>query len=134
MSHDGQDFDARPLSAGMSGPSQAPVPTNAVKIEFANYAQAEVQKKGSKGGRRYEFEHWGTTYQWRRVIRKNDLGQEVSFHLFRANGGQALAHIVPESLTPMEQYDERSKGGWVPPCSMWISDENICRMQGDISE
>lgn len=131
---DNDAFEARPKSAGSPSKSRAQPPTNMIKLEFSNYAQVEVKRRGTKGNKRYEFEYWGINYQWKRVIRKDGQSKQISYHLFRAGSERPLAHIVPVPLTTAQEREERTKGGWVPPCSMWINDEDIVRPNTDVAE
>lgn len=125
--------DCRPRSAG-AFTSRSKIPTNTTKMEFSNYAQVEVKRRGTRSNKRYDFEYWGNSYQWKRVVRKEGQGTQVSYHLFHAGNDQPLAHIVPDPLGAFEKHEEELKGGWVPPCSMWISDQRICHMQNDVSD
>jgi hypothetical protein len=109
------------------------VPTNTLKLEFSNYAQVEVRRRGAKSSKRYDFEYWGHTYTWKRVIEKDGLGKAVSYHLQKSDG-HAVAHIVPEMRSPSQVKDEEAAGGWVPPCSMWISDESVLGALTDVAE
>ncbi|KUJ16537.1 uncharacterized protein LY89DRAFT_85967 [Mollisia scopiformis] len=101
------------------------IPTNTTKLEFSNYAQVEVKRRGAKSTKRYEFEYWGHDYVWKRVTKKDGSGKEVSYHLYKDEGGPAVAHIVPELRSPAQIEDEERNGGWVPPSSLWISDKSI---------
>ncbi|KAF6798754.1 hypothetical protein CSOJ01_12678 [Colletotrichum sojae] len=116
-------------------PKTRPVPSNTVKLEFSNYARVDVSRRGGKNNKRYEFEWWGHKYQWKRVLDKN-LGV-VSFHLVRDGNNAAdaaVAHIVPETRSPNQVYDDESAGGWVPPCHMWISDRSIVKAVTDVAD
>ena len=104
-----------------------PLPTNTTQLEFSNYAHVDVQRRGAKSSKRYDFEYWGDSYTWKRVIARDGDFKEVSYHLVNSVTGAAVAHIVPTPLTTSEAREEEEKGGWVPPCSMWISDEKIIR-------
>ena len=117
----------------MSEKSAEPVPTNIMKLEFSNYAQVEIKRKGAKSTKRYEFEYWGYTYTWKRVTEKDGEGKAVSYHLYK-NDGTAVAHIVPEMLSPDQIHAEKAAGGWVPPCSMWISDKSVLEACSDVAE
>ena len=108
--------------------------TNVVKLEFSNYAQVEIKRKGSKSSKRYEFEYWGHAYTWKRVVEKDGEGKAISYHLFRNDCPAAVAHIVPEMLSPSQMRSESVSGGWIPPCSMWISDRRVVEMDSDIPE
>jgi hypothetical protein len=114
--------------------SSVPLPTNTTKLEFSNYAQVEVKRRGAKSSKRYEFEYWGYTYTWKRVTEKDGQGKAVSYHLFKGDGGPAVAHIVPEMRSPSQIRSEEAAGGWVPPCSMWISDKSVLEALTDVAE
>lgn len=111
-----------------------PIPTNTTQLEFSNYAHIDVKRRGTKTSKRYEFEHWGTSYAWRRQSRRDGYLKKTSYHLVDTATNLAVAHIVPAPLTPEEARDEDGKGGWVPPCSMWISDERLLTGQTDVAE
>ncbi|KAF4556405.1 Hypothetical protein D9617_1g082820 [Elsinoe fawcettii] len=128
------DNSERPQSAGHDMRTHPHLPTNTTRLEFSNYAHIEVKRRGAKSGKRYEFEYWGRTYQWKRHVQKNGKDIATSFHLFQVGGSEPLANIVPEPLSPTQRQEERNKGGWVPPCAMWISDERLVRMQNDVSD
>jgi hypothetical protein len=110
------------------------IPTNTTKLEFSNYAQVEVKRRGAKSSKRYEFEYWGYTYSWKRVTEKDGQGKAVSYHLFKGDGGPAVAHIVPEMRSPSQIRAEDAAGGWVPPCSMWISDQSVLEALTDVAD
>lgn len=110
------------------------IPTNTTKLEFSNYAQVEVKRRGAKSTKRYEFEYWGHDYVWKRVTKKDGPVKEVSYHLYKDEGGPAVAHIVPELRSPSQIRDEQRNGGWVPPCSLWISDKSIMEALTDVAE
>jgi hypothetical protein len=109
--------------------------THTMKLEFSNYAQLDVTRAGAKASKRYEFDYWGVSYSWKRIIqRRHDGVQQVSFHLVRAGSEEVLAYIIPVSLSPSEVREEEAKGGWIAPCTMWIADERIVRSQKDVSD
>lgn len=128
---DEEDHD---VSTSGKRSSNLPIPTNTTRLEFSNYAQIEVKRRGAKSSKRYEYEYWGNRYQWKREVRKDGLFKEVSYHLFTPTSSKAIAHIVPEPLTTSEALDEESKGGWVPPCSMWVSDPSVFGGLTDVGE
>ncbi|KAL2171487.1 hypothetical protein VTG60DRAFT_2655 [Thermothelomyces hinnuleus] len=113
--------------------AQRPTPTNTIKLEFSNYARVDVNRRGGKGSKRYEFEWWGHRYNWKRAVDKQ-LGL-VSFHLIRdGNTGAPVAHIVPETRAPTQVFADDSAGGWVPPCFMWIADESVIDAVTDVAD
>ncbi|KAK4544041.1 hypothetical protein LTR36_004539 [Oleoguttula mirabilis] len=121
------DEDKRPRSSGHGATPQQQLSTDTLKLEFSNYAQVDVKRTGAKGSKRYEFEYWGKTYAWRRIVRKDGAVKEIDYHLTKAGSDQVLAYIVPVSLTPAQVQEEQNKGGWIPPCAMWLADESLVR-------
>lgn len=108
------------------------VPTNRIKLEFSNYARVDIARRGGRTNKRYEFEWWGHTYAWKRVIDKNL--NVVSFHLVRDGHGAPVAHIVPEMRSPNQVLDDEMAGAWVTPCYMWISDSSIIDAITDVAD
>jgi len=128
------DFD-HAFEDFMDKPKTVQAPTNTTKLEFSNYAQVEVKRRGNKSAnKRYEFEYWGHDYVWKRVTKKDGLSKEVSYHLYKDEAGPAVAHIVPELRSPSEIWAEERNGEWVPPCSLWISDEKIVEALSDVAD
>lgn len=107
---------------------------DSIMMEFSNYAHVELKRRGAGMAKRYEYEYWGTKYQWRHESRREGDLREVSYHLVNMRTSQKVAHIVPEILTPMEAIEEESKGGWIPPSSMWISDTSAYKNMHDVAE
>lgn len=132
--NDRSNLSALSLDArGAKGKLQRPVPTNTIKLEFSNYARVDVHRRGGKNNKRYEFEWWGSRYNWKRSVDKQ-LGL-VSFHLVRdGNVSAPVAHIVPETRSPSQVLADENAGGWVPPCFMWIADETIVDAVTDCAE
>ncbi|KAJ5632302.1 hypothetical protein N7490_008641 [Penicillium lividum] len=105
-----------------------------ILMEFSNYAHVELRRRGPGTAKRYEYEYWSTKYQWRRELRKEGDLREVSYYLVDTRTSRTIAHMVPEILTPLEAVEEESKGGWVPPCSLWISDTSVYEKMPDIAD
>jgi hypothetical protein len=126
-----EDTDEQRSSAG---PEPSSTLTDTLLLEFSNYAHVELKRRGVKSSKRYEFEYWGTKYQWRRGTRKDGDFQEVSYHLVDTEHANPVAHIVPEVLTLMDVIEEEGKGGWVPPCSLWICDASVYERMYDVAE
>ncbi|KAI7090659.1 hypothetical protein KC356_g1279 [Hortaea werneckii] len=124
------DKGERPRSSGPGAQQQ--FSNDTVKLEFSNYAQVDVKRTGVKGSKRYDFEYWGVPYSWRRIVRKDSSSKEVSYHLTKAGSEQVLSYIEPMGLSNTQLRDEQNKGGWVPPCSMWLADEKLVQGQKDI--
>ncbi|KLJ12120.1 hypothetical protein EMPG_12765 [Blastomyces silverae] len=113
---------------------KSPEPTNVIQLEFSNYAHVDVKRRGPKGSKHYDFEYWSTRYQWKRSSRRDGDSKEISFDLYHAAKSKPVAHILTEHLTPLEALEERSKGGWIPPCSMWISDPSLYESMKDVAD
>ena len=115
--------------------SSIALPTNTTHLEFSNYAHIDVKRRGTGKSKRYGFEYWGTEYAWRRVVTKIHNDSQVAYHLVDMRTAARVAHIVPDTMTKSEADHEAEKGGWVPPCSMYISDEKVVRERlSDIAE
>jgi len=125
--------DERTLNNESVDSSSTGTPTNIIKMEFSNYANVDVKQRGSGAQRRYAFEYWGHGYTWKRSVQRHGEFEDVSYHLFRDGKASSIAHIVPVPLTREQTFEERFKGGWVPPCSMWIVDDDVCRTP-DVAE
>ena len=110
------------------------LPSNTIKFEFSNYANVELKRRGAGPSKCYEFEYWAHDYSWKRKIKQDGQFEEVSFHLMRRDKVEPLAHIVPVPLTRHQAEEERSKGGWIPPCSMFIVDDAILSDSPDHAE
>lgn len=123
--------DERPRSAH---DKKLPIPTNTTKLEFSNYAQVEVKRRGTKASKHYDFEYWGHSYTWKRITEKDGDGKAVSYHLYKGDSPHAIAHIVPEMRSPSQIMDEEAAGGWVPPCSLWISDKSLLEAVTDVCD
>jgi hypothetical protein len=130
----GEDYDGDDDFFEEKKSKSIPIPTNTTKLEFSNYAHVEVKRRGAKSSKRYEFEYWGHNYFWKRVTEKDGRGKAVSYHLYKEDHGPAVAHIVPEMRSPTQIRDEEEAGGWVPPCSMWISDNSVLEALTDVAD
>jgi hypothetical protein len=133
----GNEDDDDDVDSFMSSESKSKsilTPTNTTKLEFSNYAQVDVKRRGAKSHKRYEFEYWGSNYAWKRVCTKHSSGESISFHLIKDDSGPAIAHIVPELRPHSQIRAEKEAGGWVPPCSMWISDVKVLSALTDVAD
>lgn len=128
---DDDSIDDEPSALGSS---RQPDLSDTIALEFSNYAHVELKRRGAGASKRYEYEYWSTKYQWRRGWRKEGDLQGMSYYLVNMNTSKPIAHIVPELLTPLEAVEEKSKGGWIPPSSMWIGDSSIYETMPDIAE
>ncbi|KAJ5580713.1 hypothetical protein N7450_007014 [Penicillium hetheringtonii] len=136
---DSLDLDNHEQSTESSiGPGKVrtgPSLTETILLEFSNYAHVELRRRGGPGAaKRYEYEYWSTKYQWRREFRKEGDLREVSYYLIDTRTSKTIAHMVPEIMTPLEAVEEESKGGWVPPCSLWISDSSVYDPMPDVAD
>jgi hypothetical protein len=103
--------------------SRPTVPTNTIRLEFSNYALVEIHPSGTKSSKQYDFEYWGSQYYWKRQVRRDGHFKAISYYLLNAISGEPIAHITPEPLTRRQTMEEEYKGGWVPPCSLFITDQ-----------
>ncbi|QSZ30220.1 hypothetical protein DSL72_004742 [Monilinia vaccinii-corymbosi] len=127
------DFEAFMASKKASAAASM-IPTNTTKLEFSNYAQVDVKRRGARGSKRYEFEYWGRSYSWKRVSEKDGDGKAISYHLFKGDSSTAIAHIVPELRSRDEMRAEDLAGGWIPPCQVWISDPSVLHAVTDVAD
>ncbi|KAJ5942717.1 hypothetical protein N7516_002885 [Penicillium verrucosum] len=111
-----------------------PILGETILLEFSNYAHVELRRKGPGSTKKYEFEYWSTKYQWRREVRKEGDLHEVSYFLVDTRTSKTIAHLVPDTLAPLEVVEEESKGGWVPPSSLWISDPEVYKTMSDVAD
>jgi hypothetical protein len=95
--------------------SRPTVPTNTIRLEFSNYALVEIHASGTK--------YWGSQYYWKRQVLRDGHFKAISYHLINATSNEPIAHITPEPLTRRQAMEEEYKGGWVPPCSLFITDQ-----------
>lgn len=116
------DLEEDTASQSLAPSNSIPIPTNTTHLQFSNYANLEVKRRGAKTGKRYELEYWGTKYAWNRVVVRSSHFEQVSYHLVNTKTSVSLAHIVQTPLSEPEQREETTKGGWVPPCSMYLED------------
>ncbi|OBU00506.1 hypothetical protein VE01_01558 [Pseudogymnoascus verrucosus] len=125
------DEEEMPIPSSLPGKNGKKGKTNTTHLEFSNYAHVDLTRRGSAGkGKRWDFEYWGTPYSWKR--------EGESYHLVptsnsSGNNAGAVAHIVPDVLTPSQIREEEKEGGWIPKCSFWISDPKILR-GGDVAD
>lgn len=111
---DGEEADACPTPGGTK-------PTNTCTLEFSNYAHVDLTRRGAKSGKKYDFEYWGKSYSWRRRIATGTNDEDVSYQLTNNATNNVVAYIQPDPLTPAMVATEEAKGGFVPPCSMYIN-------------
>lgn len=119
------DLAVESVQQSPKGRSSIPLPTNTTHLEFSNYAHIDVKRRGAKTSKRYGFEYWGTDYAWKRVATQQGHVKQVAYHLVDTRTSFTVAHIVPDIMTEHEARQEEAKGGWVPPCSFYISDRRI---------
>lgn len=108
--------------------------TDTTMLEFSNYAHVEVKRRNAGISKFYEYEYWTTKYQWRKECRREGGLRNASYYLVDMYTSKTVAHLVPDILTPMEAIEEESKGGWVPPSSIWISDPAVYEKMSDVAE
>jgi len=128
------DAETRANNNASDETQPAPASTNMIKLEFGNYAHVEIKRRGAGSQRRYCFEYWGHNYTWKRQVRRDGEFEEVSYHLLRDDKASSIAYIVPAPLTTEQFREEELRGGWIPPCSMWICDDDIISGSSDVAE
>jgi len=109
-------------------------PTNTMLLEFSNYAHVKVKRRGSKGAKKYEFEYWGKNYVWKRKITQYGQDEVFSYQLVNSATSNVVAEIRPDNLSPSEVADEHRRGGFVPPCTMWLCDDNQDSVIGSMTD
>lgn len=127
------DIESR-LQTASNSEKVSLMPTNTIKLEFSNYAHVDVKRRGAGSQKRYEFEYWGVNYAWKRAVKQRGDLCEVSYHLVKDWSDLPLAYIVPVPMTTAERQEEDMKGGWIPPCSMWIQEDDILEGVSDLPE
>ena len=105
-----------------------------ITVQFSNYSQIDLEKRGSKATQRYEYEFWGSNYRWQRQIIQMGQRKAVSFHLVSGTSSRSIAHITPDYLTEAESQEEQYMGSWVPPCTLQIVDKKVFRGLTDVAE
>lgn len=130
----GDEVDEEPIRETPKSTGSIPLPSNTVHLEFSNYAHVDIARRGIKSSKRYEFEYWGSQYAWKRLVNRTDSSKKSSYHLVDMESSRPIAQIVPLPMTKAEAQEEEAMGGWVPPCSMWISDERITKGMTDVAE
>lgn len=109
------------LSAGTR--SSGPL-TEDMQLDFSNYAHTALRRRGQAGMKHHDFEYWGHQYAWKRSSRKDSQStRRYSYQLFRRGQTESIAHLDEIPLSAEDARQEKAKGGWVPPCSLWISDQ-----------
>ena len=119
------DLNVEDIQQSSRTRASIPMPTNTTRLEFSNYAHVDVKRRGAKTSKRYGFEYWGTDYAWKRVATQQGNVKQVAYHLVDTRTSSAVAHIIPDIMTAQESRQEEAKGGWVPPCSFYISNQRI---------
>lgn len=102
--------------------SAPPKPSNTCTLEFSNYAHVDLTRRGAMSSKKYDFEYWGKSYSWKRSIKTVGLSEEVSYQLLDNSANKVVAFIQPDTITSEVAAEEEAKGGFVPPCSMWLKD------------
>lgn len=101
-------------------------PKNTIKLEFGNYMRMEVERSTdvAPAKKHWDFEYWGNKYSWRRESKQDAvLGKSYSYFLQERKNGREMARIISQPRTKKEQKAEQAMGGWVPPCTLIIHDE-----------
>lgn len=112
------------------------LPTNTTRLVFSNYAKIDLSRRGRKKTKRYDFEYWGVAYSWKRITSQDGNDQRFSFHLYMKEdiSQTSIAHIIPQTLSREQVRAEAKDGGWIPPCSMRISDAKVLSAVTDVAD
>lgn len=124
-----EDMDEK-NSPIVSAPSK---PSNSCTLEFSNYAHVDLTRRGTMLSKKYDFEYWGKSYSWKRSIKTVGLLEEISYQLLDNSTSKIVAFIRPDLMTAEVAAEEEAKGGFIPPCSMWLKDP-IDRDHGDVAD
>jgi hypothetical protein len=113
---------------------KATIPTNIIRLEYSNYAQVELHKRRRGNTRSMDFEYWGDQYTWQRQQQTDEEdGEIIYFYELMCNRtGDCVAYIMPDKLDAVQSRLEASQGGWVPPCTMRLTKEDISDDLGDV--
>jgi hypothetical protein len=111
--------------------------SNTCTLEFSNYAHVDLTRRGARSSKRYDFEYWGKNYSWKRTTKAVGLSEQVSYHLVNNSNNNVVAYIRPDAITPAIAAEEEAKGGFIPPCSMWLkksSEDPLDSDHADVAE
>jgi len=106
-------------------------PTNTCTLEFSNYAHVDLTRRGPRTSKRYDFKYWGKSYSWKRSIKAVGTTEEITYRLVNNASNNMVAFIRPDPMTPAVAAAEEAKGGFVPPCSMWLKDSSLDPIDND---
>jgi len=125
---DDEDEEERPRSRESNDEQKS----SSFRLEFSNYAHVEVNRKGIKGSRKYDFEYWGKNYSWKRLIRRHPAtgDDEISYSLVNNGNGSIVASIVPD---PNNSMDEEA-GEFIPACTLQLKDATLQDLHADVAD
>ncbi|KAI5285197.1 hypothetical protein KEM54_000758 [Ascosphaera aggregata] len=134
-----QRLNNKHTDSGDSSPDSVPMGrrrqmTDAIKLEFSNYAHVTITRRGRDSSVHYDFEYWGVKYQWKKMTLRRKTGQDAAYCLYPVRRSTSIARINFSVLTPEEIDEEEKKGGWVLPCSIRINDPMTYAKGGDIAD
>lgn len=102
-----------------------PQATNTCTLDFSNYARIELNRKGQKASKKYDFEYWGKAYTWKRQVRRDGLTDTTTLTMFDSNS-TPIATITPLECDSVS-IDDRARGRFVP-----ASELHFCLPERDI--
>lgn len=111
---------------------EATVRTNAITVDFSNYAQVILEPRRVGQRKQYDFEYWGEYYSWKRRALRDGGEIITSYELVNVRTNQRVSSITPDTLSPEEVDFEAGQGAWIPACSMRIQQQNISDDLGDV--
>jgi len=83
--------------------------------------RSKPAESGSGPGSSRPSARWHALTQPSALPARQPQQTSVSFHLFDGARPDAIAHVVPQPQSAREAAREAARGGWVPPCSLWLS-------------
>lgn len=131
---DDQELEEELRNFTMNSEVKATIPTNIIRLEYSNYAQVEIHKRRQSDIRKYDFEYWGEPYTWQRQQQVDeDDGEIIYFYeLINLRTDDCVAYIMPDKLDAVQSRLEERQGGWVPPCSMRLTNASVSDDLGDV--
>lgn len=110
----------------------ATVRTDAMTLEFSNYAQVVLTPRSTDHRKQYDFEYWGEYYSWKRRPVRDGGEIIIAYELINLRTNRKVSSITPDALNQEVTEFEASQGAWIPACSMRIQEQNISDDLGDV--
>jgi hypothetical protein len=131
-SDDDEDLENELRNFTLNSEIKATIPTNIIRLEFSNYAQVELHRRRHGHTKQWDFEYWGEPYSWQRELSHDDGEAIYSYELINMRSGECVAYVMPDKLDQRQTALETDQGGWIPPSSMRLTDQDISEDLGDV--